>query len=99
MQYVKAGYAGDNFPRTVFPSMVGRPMLRADEDIGDLVLKVRDYGCMKITGVFIRVVFSPPLSLSSDHVCLGTLVENLAGCDGRRRSLCSPKSAAVVTTD
>jgi len=27
--YVKAGFAGDNFPRFHFPSMVGRPVLRA----------------------------------------------------------------------
>lgn len=38
--FVKAGYAGDNIPRHVFPSMVGRPTLRAEEDvIGDVELK------------------------------------------------------------
>jgi actin-related protein 2 len=38
---VKAGFASDNLPRFVFPSMVGRPVLRAEEDIdGDVELKV-----------------------------------------------------------
>lgn len=41
-QFVKAGYAGDNIPKFTFPSMVGRPTLRAEEDvIGDVELKVR----------------------------------------------------------
>lgn len=37
--FVKCGYAGDNFPTSVFPSMVGRPILRAEESIGDVELK------------------------------------------------------------
>lgn len=28
--YVKVGFAGTNFPESVFPSMVGRPQLRAE---------------------------------------------------------------------
>ena len=37
---MKCGYAKDNFPRHTFPSLVGRPMLRAEEsEIGDTVLK------------------------------------------------------------
>ena len=28
--YVKIGFGGDNFPRFVIPSIVGRPMLRAN---------------------------------------------------------------------
>ena len=28
--FVKVGYAGQNFPSSIFPSMVGRPILRAD---------------------------------------------------------------------
>lgn len=44
MQIVKAGYAGDNVPRVQFPSLVGRPLLRAEEDyVGDIALKVRFY--------------------------------------------------------
>jgi len=38
--FVKCGFAGENFPRHTFPSLVGRPMLRAEEsEIGDTVLK------------------------------------------------------------
>lgn len=32
-QFVKCGFAGDNLPRYMFPSMVGRPMLRAEEGV------------------------------------------------------------------
>ena len=40
-QFVKVGWAGENFPEHIFPSMVGRPMLRAEEDaVGDVQLKV-----------------------------------------------------------
>ena len=31
--FVKVGYASENFPRSIFPSMVGRPILRAEEAI------------------------------------------------------------------
>lgn len=31
LQFVKVGYAGSNFPEHVFPSIVGRPILRAEE--------------------------------------------------------------------
>ena len=37
--YVKCGFAGDNFPRAVFPCMVGRPTLRYEEALSDTVLK------------------------------------------------------------
>lgn len=38
--FVKCGYALENFPRHTFPSLVGRPMLRAEEsEIGDTLLK------------------------------------------------------------
>lgn len=40
-QYVKLGYAGDNIPKYVFPAIVGRPALRAEEaDFGDIEVKV-----------------------------------------------------------
>jgi len=35
--FVKVGYASENFPRSIFPSMVGRPILRAEEAIDDSV--------------------------------------------------------------
>lgn len=41
LQFVKCGFAGDNFPAAVFPCMVGRPMLRYEEDLGDQELKVK----------------------------------------------------------
>lgn len=38
--FLKAGFAGDNLPRFQFPSIVGRPVLRAEEEaIGDVELK------------------------------------------------------------
>eukprot|EP00761_Pharyngomonas_kirbyi_P011898 gb/GECH01011924.1/.p1 GENE.gb/GECH01011924.1/~~gb/GECH01011924.1/.p1 ORF type:complete len:389 (+),score=87.43 gb/GECH01011924.1/:1-1167(+) len=37
--FVKCGYAGSNFPEATFPAMVGRPILRAEESIGDVELK------------------------------------------------------------
>lgn len=37
--FLKAGFAGANFPATIFPSMVGRPILRSEEKIGSVELK------------------------------------------------------------
>ena len=37
---LKVGYAGQNFPEHQYPSIVGRPILRAEERAGDMV---RDY--------------------------------------------------------
>jgi len=37
--FVKCGFAGDNFPTAVFPAMVGRPILRYEESIGDVQLQ------------------------------------------------------------
>ncbi|KAA3681847.1 actin-related protein 2 [Paragonimus westermani] len=34
--FVKCGYAGSNFPEHIFPSMIGRPMLRASSKIGSV---------------------------------------------------------------
>ena len=31
---IKAGFAGDHFPRLSFPALVGRPMLRFDHEMG-----------------------------------------------------------------
>lgn len=39
--YMKMGFAGDNFPKASFASLVGRPMLRFEESLGEGVqLKV-----------------------------------------------------------
>ena len=37
--YVKLGFGGDSFPRFVLPSIIGRPMLRASEKVGNVNLK------------------------------------------------------------
>jgi actin-related protein 2 len=37
--FVKAGFAGSNFPHSIFPSMVGRPILRSEEKVGNVELK------------------------------------------------------------
>ncbi|KAF8972734.1 actin family [Flammula alnicola] len=37
--FVKVGYAGSNFPEHVFPSIVGRPILRAEERVGTAIIK------------------------------------------------------------
>uniref|UniRef100_A0A7S0X5A7 Actin-related protein 2 n=1 Tax=Mantoniella antarctica TaxID=81844 RepID=A0A7S0X5A7_9CHLO len=37
--YVKCGFAGDNFPRAVFPCMVGRPTMRHEEAASETTLK------------------------------------------------------------
>ena len=36
--FVKAGFAGANFPSCVFPSMVGRPILRSEEKVGFVIV-------------------------------------------------------------
>jgi len=37
--FVKCGFAGDNFPKHIFPSIVGRPILRSEEKMSDVTLK------------------------------------------------------------
>ncbi|WVR00206.1 hypothetical protein IAU59_007348 [Kwoniella sp. CBS 9459] len=37
--FVKCGWAGSNFPEHVFPSVVGRPILRAEERLGTTAIK------------------------------------------------------------
>jgi len=37
--FVKCGFAGANFPAAIFPSMVGRPMLRSEEKVENVQLK------------------------------------------------------------
>lgn len=41
--FVKIGRAGQNFPDHTFPSIVGRPILRAEEKTGDV--KIKDIMC------------------------------------------------------
>eukprot|EP01116_Phalansterium_solitarium_P007156 TRINITY_DN1967_c0_g1_i2.p1 TRINITY_DN1967_c0_g1~~TRINITY_DN1967_c0_g1_i2.p1 ORF type:complete len:409 (+),score=43.12 TRINITY_DN1967_c0_g1_i2:53-1228(+) len=37
--FVKCGFAGSNFPTSIFPSLVGRPILRSEEKIDDVQIK------------------------------------------------------------
>lgn len=37
--FVKCGFAGSNFPHAIFPSLVGRPILRAEEKIEGVEIK------------------------------------------------------------
>jgi len=37
--FVKSGFAGENFPREVFPSLIGRPIMRFEEEFKDIELK------------------------------------------------------------
>ncbi|KAE8352721.1 actin family [Aspergillus coremiiformis] len=37
--FLKVGYAAQNFPEHQFPSIVGRPILRTEEQAGDIVVK------------------------------------------------------------
>lgn len=37
--FVKVGYAGSNFPSHIFPSLVGRPIIRATNKVGDIEVK------------------------------------------------------------
>lgn len=37
--FLKVGYAAQNFPEHQFPSIVGRPILRSEEQAGDIVVK------------------------------------------------------------
>ena len=39
VQFVKCGFAGQNFPTAIFPAMIGRPIMRAEEKVGDVELK------------------------------------------------------------
>ena len=40
VRYLKLGFAGTNFPKETLPAMIGRPMLRADEKLDGIELKV-----------------------------------------------------------
>nr|GMC69202.1 actin-related protein 2 [Ipomoea batatas] len=50
MQYVKCGFANENFPTSVFPCVVGRPMLRYEESLMEQYIKdvVVGDACLKL---------------------------------------------------
>ncbi|EDV29866.1 Actin-related protein 2 [Trichoplax sp. H2] len=37
--FVKCGYAGSNFPSHIFPSIVGRPLIRSSSKVGNIEIK------------------------------------------------------------
>jgi actin-related protein 2 len=37
--FVKVGFAKDNFPQHIFPSMIGKPLMRFEEEFADVELK------------------------------------------------------------
>lgn len=37
--FVKCGFAGSNFPKSIFPSLVGRPILRSEEKVEGIEIK------------------------------------------------------------
>ena len=39
-KFVKCGFAGSNFPEHIFPSLVGRPILRSSARINNIEVKV-----------------------------------------------------------
>eukprot|EP00949_MAST-11_sp_MAST-11-sp1_P000045 g45.t1 len=43
--FVKCGYAGENFPRHMFPSLVGKPTLRAEDADLDGDIDIKDVMC------------------------------------------------------
>lgn len=40
LQFVKCGFAGTNFPSFIFPSLVGRPIVRSTQKVGSIEVKV-----------------------------------------------------------
>ncbi|KJH53643.1 Actin [Dictyocaulus viviparus] len=37
--FVKCGYAGTNFPAHIFPSLIGRPLVRSSQKVGNIEIK------------------------------------------------------------
>ncbi|RWW26854.1 hypothetical protein GW17_00008743 [Ensete ventricosum] len=59
MQYVKCGFAGDNFPTSVFPCVVGRPLLRYEESLVEQELTVwtQTISCRCLLYMIIETMF------------------------------------------
>lgn len=81
--YVKVGFAGTNFPESVFPSMVGRPQLRAEMEslegtelkdimIGDEAEAVRF--ALEINYPVVCFIFFYFVLFSYICVCLSSLI-------------------------
>lgn len=53
--FVKVGFAGENFPRFIFPSLVGRPILRAEEAVAEGVVLKNIMVCI-VLNLFMHLV-------------------------------------------
>ncbi|KAH0743679.1 hypothetical protein KY290_031672 [Solanum tuberosum] len=60
MQYVKCGFSGENFPTSVFPCVVGMPMLRYEESLMEQNLKIDPTECTIL-------LTNPPLNPSKNR--------------------------------
>jgi hypothetical protein len=64
---VKCGFAGANFPTAVFPSLVGRPILRSEEKIEGVEIKVHHYQLISLLSsifIFSKLrIFSPKCAI------------------------------------
>ncbi|CAM6000193.1 unnamed protein product [Sphagnum balticum] len=68
---MKMGFAGDNFPKASFASLVGRPMLRFEESLGEGVqLKIGriQYGMQALMSLFAEGMMTAMLLDSGDGV-------------------------------
>ena len=65
-QFVKCGFAGDNIPKHVFPSMIGRPMLRAEEG----VIGEGDNLSVRLGAAVFPPVFLRPMDQYRVHCCV-----------------------------
>ncbi len=62
LQFVKCGYAGSNFPSHIFPSLVGRPIIRSSAKVGNIEIKV----CMAAECWWWSTVSEPQCLAGSD---------------------------------
>lgn len=54
--FCKVGYAGANFPDHIFPSIVGQPMMRFEEEFKDVQLKDVMCGDVRIRFFFAKCI-------------------------------------------
>ncbi|KAE8745239.1 hypothetical protein FOCC_FOCC008030 [Frankliniella occidentalis] len=63
--FVKCGYAGSNFPAHIFPSMVGRPIIRAVNKIGDIEVKGKECA---LTALVFSAFLNLQMSIFYDNI-------------------------------
>ncbi len=73
--FVKVGYAGQNFPASIFPSMIGRPVLRAEESLSEAV-ELKDIMCGDEAAKARQYLdIKYPVRLNSHFICI--IVNNI----------------------